>query len=64
MDKKKTLRIRATFNIEKNLYELLKISSQVEKKPMSRIIDNLLRNHVSQYQGILDEITKRKVKEE
>lgn len=64
MLKNEKKRIRATFNIDRKLYELLKLSSQIERNPMSRIIDQLLVNHVTQYESVWKLITENKLKRE
>jgi len=56
MNKKKG--VRATFSIDRNLYQLLKVGSQIEGKPMSGIIDSLLKSNLTKYQNVLDEMTR------
>lgn len=55
-------RVRATFTLDSQLFELLKLSSQIEKKPMSRIVEEEVKKHVSKYEHILEVIMNSKEK--
>ena len=46
----KESRVTVSLHLNKNLYTLLKRCSKIEKRPMSRIVDQLLENNLDKYQ--------------
>lgn len=51
-------RVRATFILDMALFDLLKLASQIERRPMSHIVEQLLSSYLDQYSEIMKVMKK------
>lgn len=60
MDENNKEKIRATFSLCSFNYDLLKVASHINRKPMSHILDDLLEKELGKYSHLLNAIIEKK----